>query len=135
MKFSFALLSLSLVLFSCAKYDEGPAFTLLSKKSRVSNHWELEKATANDEPWTPFYPLKEMIIAKDNTQTTIFRTLNVPLELTGKWEFERQKEQLELLFDNGFTQRFKILKLKEDELKLSLTSNDTTYVLDFITFR
>jgi hypothetical protein len=131
------LLFLTLIfgLLACSKYDEGPALTFLSKKSRLSNHWELETATANDEPWSPFYPLKEMIIEKDNTQTCIFRTLNVPLELSGKWEFVRQKEQFELQFDNGFTQRFRILKLKEDELKLSITSNDTTYVLDYITYR
>ena len=129
------LLLIPLIVLSCAKYDEGPALSFLSKKSRMVNHWELETATANGETWTPFYPLKEMVIEKDFTQTCTFKTLNVPNVMTGQWEFVRNKEQLDLLFSNGFSQRFVIKKLKDDELKLSIKSNDTTYVLSYITFR
>lgn len=134
MKVLSALLVL-LILGSCGKYDDGPELSLYSKKSRMSNHWELETATANGESWTPYYPLKEMVLNTDFSQTTTFRTLNVPNVMEGEWKWTRAKEYMELVFDSGLTQRFEIKKLKKDELRLSIKSNDTTYVLDYITFR
>ena len=134
MKVLSALLVL-LILASCGKYDDGPGLSFYSKKSRMSNHWELETATANGESWTPYYPLKEMVLNTDFSQTTTFRTLNVPNVMDGEWKWTRAKEYMELVFDSGLTQRFEIKKLKKDEMRLSIKSNDTTYVLDFITFR
>ena len=54
MKFKFltvvliALFSISSVLTSCGKYEEGPSFTLLTKKMRVTGEWTLT-AVNNDE--------------------------------------------------------------------------------------
>lgn len=119
----------------CTKYTDGPAFSLLSRKSRMVNHWELDKATANGEFWTPYYPLKEMELREDFTQTSTFRTLNVPNVMTGQWEFDNRKENLKLIFSNDFTQVFRIDRLKKDELRLTIFSNDTTYKLDYITYK
>lgn len=131
------LLNLGIVLLfvSCSKYPDGPGVSLLTRKSRMVNHWELETATANGESWTPYFPLKEMELRDDNSQTTTFRTLNVPTVLDGKWEFEQQKEHLKLTFNNGTIYTYRIFKLKKDELRLEARSNDTTYILNYITYK
>ena len=36
-------------LFSCQKYEEGPALALRTKKQRVANVWEIDHATRNGE--------------------------------------------------------------------------------------
>lgn len=124
-----------ILLWGCSKYSDGPAISFLSRKSRIVNHWELETATANGEAWTPYFTLKEMILNDDNTQVTTFRTLNVPTVLDGQWEFTNRKENLHLIFSNGLEQTFRIDKLKEDELGLTIFSKDTTFKLNYITFK
>jgi len=124
-----------IALAGCSKYPDGPGVSVLSRKSRMVNHWELETATANGESWTPYFPLKEMELRDDFSQTTTFRTLNVPTILDGKWEFEQKKEHLKLTFDNGAIYTYRINKLKKDELRLVAFSHDTTYTLNYITYR
>lgn len=42
-----AFFSLSVILVSCGKYEDGPAFSLRSKKSRLSGEWVVESYTYN----------------------------------------------------------------------------------------
>jgi len=41
-----AVLSVSIT--TCNKYEEGSKFTVLSKKSRMVNHWKILKITTNN---------------------------------------------------------------------------------------
>lgn len=99
------------------------------------NHWQLVKATANGESWTPFFPLKQIELLEDQNQTSTFSTLNVETILSGQWEFESKKERLNMIYTSTESQDYKILKLKSDELKLSYVSNDTTYIIEYETYK
>lgn len=122
-------------LYGCNKYPEGPKFSLLTKKSRMVNHWQLKLAKANGESWTPFFPLKEIELFDDNNQVSTFSTLNVETELEGQWEFVNQKEELKLIYANGESQSYRITKLKKDELNIYYNSNDTLYKLEYETYK
>ena len=122
-------------LYGCNKYQEGPKFSLLTRKSRMVNHWQLKLAKANGESWTPFFPLKEIELFDDNNQTSTFSTLNVETELEGQWEFVNQKEELKLIYANGESQSYRITKLKKDELNIYYNSNDTLYKLEYETYK
>lgn len=126
---------LTVQLSGCNKYPEGPKFSLLTKKSRMVNHWQLKLAKANGESWTPFFPLKEIELFDDNNQVSTFSTLNVETELEGQWEFVNQKEELKLIYANGQSQSYRITKLKEDELNIYYNSNDTLYKLEYETYK
>lgn len=126
---------LAVQLSGCYKYPEGPKFSLLTKRSRMVNHWQLKLAKANGESWTPFFPLKEIELFDDNNQISTFSTLNVETELEGQWEFVNQKEELKLIYANGQSQSYRITKLKKDELNIYYNSNDTLYKLEYETYK
>ena len=53
------LITLAALLFLCApackKYDEGPALSLRSKKSRIANKWKVDKLFKNGVDSTKYY--------------------------------------------------------------------------------
>src|ERR1043165_7847537 len=42
-------------IISCKKYEEGPAFSLMSKKARLSNIWQVNQYLLNGEDKTEAY--------------------------------------------------------------------------------
>lgn len=110
---------LTLVLFSC-KYEEGPAFSLLSKKARVQNIWFIDKVlkNGNDETTdfkTAFVNYK-LEIKKDDTYTITYRSFNVSeTREEGTWKFSDDKSKF-ILKKNGQTDEniWTILRLKNN---------------------
>ena len=51
--YSFALSVVAVSISSCGKYEEGPKFTLLSKKARITNTWKFTKSENNGIDNTP----------------------------------------------------------------------------------
>ena len=108
------------VLGSCGKYEEGPGFSLRSKKARVTGEWTMVKYSENgvDEPLDADDKDDTWIIDKDGTW-----------EITdpgsgsdkGTWEFSDDKEKFEQSQDfNGasFTIPATILRLTNSEFWL-----------------
>lgn len=116
----FAVVSMALVTFSsCGKYEEGPGFSLRSKKARVVNTWVIEKFIENGQDITaqilPFLGAYSIEFKKDET----FEMMMDGDRETGKWSFDSKKENLELMY-NGSTSKeiSKILRLTNDEMWL-----------------
>lgn len=127
---SLALLAMTFVLGSCSKYEEGPAFSLRTKKARLAGEWKADKyidsngneENANDDGTIEF--------TKDNT----FIVKSGNFSTTGTWEFTKDKEYLETEFtytSGGVTvtetNESKILRLKNDELWLEDEDGDQTH--------
>lgn len=104
------------LLTSCKKYEEGPGFSLRSKKERVANLWTIVYAydykdsiniTADyaDETWD--FTKGGDFVEKDNGS----------IDKTGTWEFVSDKEKVVVKFQLD-TLTYDILKLKENELWL-----------------
>lgn len=129
---SLALLAMTFVLGSCSKYEEGPAFSLRTKKARLAGEWKADKyidsngneENANDDGTIEF--------TKDNT----FIVKSGNFSTTGTWEFTKDKEYVETEFtytSGGVTvtetNESKILRLKNDELWMEdEDGNQTHYV-------
>lgn len=102
---------------SCGKYEEGPGFTLLTKKMRITNEWDTKEIVApngdtqsdNDDSYT--------IIEKDGTA----KAVDGSLTNTGSWEFSSDKEKIRFTYEYfgvDVTTEFTILRLTNKELWL-----------------
>lgn len=117
----FAIALLSIV--ACNKYEYGPSVSLKSKKSRISKNWIVEKALINGVEQTTL-PRYEFLIEKSgevekyDTLVNSVGTDSIVIK-SGLWEFDRNAENLILLFANNFGVQeahiLKILKLTNDE--------------------
>jgi len=119
--------------FSCKKYSEGPAFTLLSKKARAANTWSVNKYYENgvdktNDAMTVFKNFV-LIIDKNNMKySKSFLALGVlPYGETGSWKFSSDLNNLEFNPDNSAVGAYswKILKLKDKSLGVYYVTNNT----------
>ena len=112
-----------LSLVSCGKYEDGPEFSLRSKKSRLVNTWVIEKALQNGVDFTADFrvdnPDYQLEIRKDNSFVSITYDSLLALrdEVKGTWKFMDDKDEVE--FTDGQTGQQsseKILRLTNTEL-------------------
>lgn len=124
------LLATTAGMYSCKKYDEGPALSLRSKNARVVNDWVLDKATNGGLDVTSSYPdVYNFNFAKDGTYT--FNYNNV--ETTGTWALSDKKDQLVLTDGaSGTEYLFTIIMLKNKALTLEQTVLTETVKLYFV---
>ncbi|MEX1193140.1 MAG: hypothetical protein WEA99_14315 [Brumimicrobium sp.] len=102
---------------SCSKYEEGPAFSLRTKKARLAGEWEADKYVSPDGDESNADDDGTMEFDKDGTVTLSYDGFS----LNGEWEFTKSKEYLEIeleFFGQTDTEEMKILRLKNDELWL-----------------
>lgn len=112
-----------LILASCKKYEDGPLLSLRSKKERIANTWTVESAYDNGEDVTDDFDQYELQMLVDGNASLAalysFGDLNFEFETDGTWDFEDNKNDLALDFENDDADRtYEILKLKEEELWL-----------------
>jgi hypothetical protein len=111
----FAVVAMALVTFSsCGKYEEGPGFSLRSKKARVVGEWVIEKTIYNGVETSTGFDGITIEFKKDNTYTASFMGMTD----NGKWDFDSKKENLEITDDTGDKTVEKILRLTNKELWL-----------------
>jgi hypothetical protein len=96
----FGLFILVIVLSSCRKFSDGPAFSLLTKKARLCNDWVLTTQLRNEEDVTDETVTTKMTIEKDGTYS-ISSTYDAIGQLqgdysNGKWAFGDSKDILYL---------------------------------------
>ena len=114
--FLVVLIATTAIFSACKKYEDGPAISLLTKTSRISNDWVAESATQNGINVTTGLEDFGFNIKKDGTYTSDGEA--------GVWEFDSNKEAV--IFDKGtlYEFTFKILRLKSKELWLEYTEVD-----------
>lgn len=96
---------LTLFVASCGKYDEGPNFSLRSKKARLVGTWELEKLYINGTLQSfsaNSYTNLEIKKNKDTFTLNSFDALSGQYTVQfGEWEFVEKKEVLRLKYFDG----------------------------------
>lgn len=108
---------------SCGKYEEGPAFSLLTKKARLTGEWQLEKITDQSGNVTSFNSTNEVEyeFEKDGdvvaTQTYSYGGTSYSYSYKGDWEWEDKKEAIEITIA-GSRIEYDILRLTNKELIL-----------------
>ncbi len=118
---------------SCAKYEEGPAFSLNTKKTRVSNKWDYQSVRniqtdlikySEFENWNDLYDKEN-----DFTRTIIY--LSEITTYHGKWEFTDQKRGIVITYMRGeqlVTERYKIIRLTNDEFWIRDNEKEVHYI-------
>jgi hypothetical protein len=117
----------------CKKYEDGPYFSLLTKKQRLTGDWEVKKLMSEGDNVIGNGVDVEMEFDKDgdfeiSTQVTytgyygqIYSYSNT---VKGEWEFSNNKEEIELDFDDGSYQEIEITRLTNKELEGELSQQN-----------
>ena len=126
---------LALLFSGCRKYEDGPTFSLRSKKARVVNNWDAHTVARNNIDETEFYDEYNLNF-NDNGEiiwTVKKATDTVATVLTAQWELASVKEQIKLTFSDiptpGETTLLymDILKLEEKEMWLRFLQGGDYY--------
>lgn len=110
---------------NCQKYDEGPGFSLLTKKARLTGEWELVEVDGEVPD-----PDDEKIIftfEKDGDFSWEYDYGSYSYSYDGTWEWEDDKETIEIsIEDDSQTLNidYEILKLTNQDLWLTNDDND-----------
>jgi hypothetical protein len=114
-----ALFTLAFTITSCNKYEDGPKFSLLTKKSRLANTWVVEEATSTSTngtvtSTTSYFSTYTLTIKKDGTYTSTFGNFAD----NGTWTLGEDKDDIRFLSSaSGSTEdSYRILRLKSKEL-------------------
>jgi len=113
----------------CKKYEDGPAFSLRSKKERVANTWRVGQALNGGQDVTSDFDQYELqMLSSGNATLSALYTLgdlSFELQTSGTWSLQNSNEDLRLDFENDDAdETYEILRLKEDELWLRTMNND-----------
>jgi hypothetical protein len=115
---------------SCGKYEDGPKFSLLSKKSRMVGTWDVISNTDSQTGATENYCQNgnyciEITMDKDNKLTQNLSDGSYSYTYSGTWDFNSDKSEL-LWTIGGYTQKYEIKRLTNKELWLddNITSAD-----------
>lgn len=117
-KISFLLLAIALVFSFCKKYEDGPAVSLLSAKSRVSGDWKAYKYMINGRDSSSKYLQGGfgVNIAKDG----LYNTTGADAD-QGTWHFDDNKESIVFRSSDPASteeEKYRIKRLKNKDLWL-----------------
>ena len=115
-----------LLLASCGKYEDGPDFTLRSKKARIAGSWTLEKYMVDGVDLTSQVSAADLAISfkynEDGSYSEVtFISGQVVATNSGTWKLSLDKENLVVIYTNGTVYAQKILRLTNSELWLQET--------------
>lgn len=125
-----ALACMVLALISCKKYEDGPALSLRTKKSRLVNEWEYDYVrAANGDNITASYANSTIEFTKDETYIS---TIGSSTE-TGTWQFAHDKEDVVMTEpSSGGTLTLHITRLKARELWFTVEQGSGTYTYHMV---
>lgn len=116
---------MALTFASCTKYENGPAFSLKSPKSRAIGEWHLTDLLVNDKHEQTLFDREAsaVLTLEDNGEYTYtMPDVRAVTEKSGLWSFGEDKTELVLIqLDsiNGDSERtYKITRLSKDEMWL-----------------
>lgn len=120
----------AVVVSGCGKYEDGPNFSLLSKKSRVVGTWDMKTLTDSQTGATDNFCQNgaycvEITMDKDNKLTQKISDGSYSYTYTGTWDFNDDKTQL-IWTTPSYTTSYEIKRLTNKELWLDddITSTD-----------
>lgn len=129
--FSVAVL-IGLVLGSCSKYEDGPSFTLLTKKMRLTGIWNLDYLTMDGERQAASTSGVKMTyeFKKDGTGSNTFTMGTWTETEPGTWSWSEKKDSIIMTDTTGFRDAYLITRLTNSELVMQQTDEDGTAILE-----
>ncbi|MFH0894601.1 MAG: hypothetical protein V2A54_09200 [Bacteroidota bacterium] len=122
------ILALTFSFPSCKKYEDGPAFSLSSKKSRLcGNAWKVDKVFKGDQDYTD---------AWKSTAPSYYISYSTDGTYFAMWDFQSSEGEWELDYDKKYLVRhpyasgeveFEIISLKRKQLRLYYEDGDLLF--------
>lgn len=128
----FLIISL-ITLSSCKKYEEGPAFSLRTKKARLSNAWLTEKTIDSNGNEKVFCDKDRdaltTVFFKDGRYSFRYETSFFLILNDGKWAFTDDKEHVVISVEGEPDVEWEIIKLKNKSIALKKEDGTTHYFI------
>lgn len=132
MKFIALCFALTLMVFaSCKKYEDGPAFSILSKKARLTGEWELRKIVQNGNDITSTITTDTRITFKKDGSFQESYTNTTTQFIDGNWEFDGNKDYIFLSYTSSSRIEMEILRLTNIQLRVRITTGSTVVEKDY----
>lgn len=114
------------IMTSCRKYEDGPGFSLRTKKARLTGEWKMTHVKENGES-VSLDGISIRIEYKKND--TFIQTVSFDDEtesIAGTWEFSNKKDKIYFTYDEdkSYTESFNITRLTNKELWVYNEYND-----------
>jgi hypothetical protein len=128
------------LLASCSKFEEGPGFTLRSKKARLSGDWKLKEITVNGsntyngEPLMSDQYVLKLGIEK-NGKYTMSEEYTDPANAmyndseTGTWDWK--EDSLVLKSSDGYEEPLHVVRLSNSEFWIDETDGNEKWMYKF----
>ena len=116
-----SILFISVILFSCAKYEDGPAFSVRSKKERISNTWQIDKVLIDGIQVSSDFSRFKFDFSNDNSAIVSYLIDDELVEYFGSWslleedQFQYAVQGDSLGIQSIIEENWKIRRLKEVE--------------------
>jgi hypothetical protein len=110
---------------SCGKYENGPGFTLLTKKARLTGDWDEKETVDVNGNVTADNSSDYATFEKDGT----YKVTSGSFSFIGTWEFVSDKEKLRVTYTSGsssISSEATIMRLTNKELWLKDDDGDVT---------
>jgi len=134
-----SLLLLVILLSACKQYESGPAFSLYTKRQRISGTWYFNKATFGDIDSTTYYQMGSLEFllydgkGKDRgafTWNKIYgsQDFNPDNVFYGSWELIADKDSIRMIVLNKQvrdTMNWEIVRLSYDQWWMQRNMNET----------
>lgn len=117
-------------LSSCNKYEEGPKFSLRTKKARLVGEWILDKALLNGEDKTDNFSTDFSFTFNDDET---YEHVSSGITETGEWYFNDDKTAFFVKPTNSTVpEKYYILRLTDVEIIIEKEVGDdvTTFYMD-----
>jgi hypothetical protein len=130
---AFALLAVAVIaLTSCGKYEEGPGFSLLTKKARLVGEWTLSEVKVNGTAQELSGYTVNLSIKKDETYTYKWSSGGFSVEDSGTWKFSDDKMKFIITDQDGDVSESEIVRLANKELKVKAVDGSIETVSTYV---
>lgn len=124
-----------LMLVGCTKYENGPDFSLISKKERLSNNWTVNEAiqlSGDAGTFQTTHQGYQFNIGDDGKYTMYYRPDGVSYYTeSGTWQLASDKLHFTTTCSTGKIVEYQILRLARNELWVRFTDNGSEWELHF----
>lgn len=129
MKNTLLICLVSSLIFSCGKYEDGPNFSLITKKKRLVGKWKLEKIKGPNYDFPFEYDYFTFTFDKNGDWEyhsqfqlpDIYNSGKSNDDQKGKWEWQEEKKEIEIKWYTNYSsglEEYDILKLTKTEFIL-----------------
>jgi hypothetical protein len=118
---------------SCSKYEDGPGFSMRSKKARLTGEWKVTEYKYQGETQDLDGEEVKFEYEKDGSLTETYTSEGETGVEKGKWDFSNDKETLFVTYDGeSNSDNYTIVRLTNKELWMfsEYTQDNTTYKLE-----